>query len=101
MTGPQQTQPATDTITPADQRRTRSVLATTLTISGIATIGIAIALGIAIDPLLYLVALVGIVDLILARLFATGRLGGASSDPADAAAAAEVDPSFNPYARED
>ena len=81
--------------------QSRSIVATALTFSGIATIGVAIALGIAIDPLLYLVALVGLADLVFARLFATGRIGGASSDPATAAAAAEADPSFNPYARED
>jgi hypothetical protein len=72
-----------------------------LTVSGIATVAVAVALGVAIDPLLYLVALVGLLDLVLARLFATGRLGAGSADAADAAAIAATDPSYNPYARED
>ena len=101
MTGPQQTEPPPPPTTPANPRQTRAVVATTLTASGIATIAVAIGLGIALDPLLYLVALVGVADLVFARLFASGRLGSAPSDPAGAAAAAQADPSFNPYARED
>ena len=76
-------------------------MATVLTVSGVATVGIGIALGIAIDPLLFLVVLVGLADLAFARLFASGRLGGPREEPAEAAAIAEADPSYNPYARED
>jgi hypothetical protein len=85
---------------PSTDARNRGIVATALTISGIATIAIGIVLGIAIDPLLYLVVLVGIADLIFARMFASGRIGGARRT-ADAAALAEADPSYNPYARED
>jgi hypothetical protein len=71
-------------------------VATILTISGIGTIVVAIVLALAVEPLLGLLVLVGITDLVVARLFASGKLGGrrAAMDPAD-------DPSYNPYARED
>ena len=77
------------------------MLATTLTFSGIATIAVAIVLGIAVEPFLFAIALVGVADIVLARLFASGRLGGGSPQTGDAAAAAQADPSYNPYARED
>jgi len=70
-------------------------VATILTVSGIGTIVVAIVLALAVEPLLGLLVLVGITDLVVARLFASGKLGGRRAmDPAD-------DPSYNPYARED
>ena len=93
MTGSDETAASTD------QRR--RVLATTLTFSGIATIAVAIALGIAVEPFLFAIALVGVADIVLARMFASGRLGGGSADAGDAATVTAADPSYNPYARED
>jgi hypothetical protein len=77
-----------------------------------ATVVIAVVLGALVHPALYAIALVGLVDLWLARRFATGKAisresvgsaphsasGVASDDPATAA---EADRSYNPYARED
>jgi hypothetical protein len=65
--------------------------------SAMATVVVAIVLGAVVDPLLYAVALFAIVDLVIARLFATGRLGAGTAVDSDA----QADPSDNPYARED
>ena len=97
-TEPTATEPAPPSS--ADLRRNRSVVATALTISGIATIVVAIVLGAIVEPYLYAIAVIGLVDFVLARLFASGRLG-AQPTGADAATIAESDPSYNPYARED
>jgi hypothetical protein len=110
MSGPEQTQPeqsarpaepATPPAPSSTSSETRERVARSLIISGVATIILAIVLGIAIDPLIYLLALVGIADFVIARLFASGRLGGTAGSPGEAAAMAESDPSYNPYARED
>jgi hypothetical protein len=71
-------------------------VATILTVSGIGTIVVAIVLAAAVEPLLGLLVLVGLTDLALARLFASGKPGGrgAGTDPT-------AEPTYNPYARED
>jgi hypothetical protein len=66
-------------------------------------------LAVAVDPLLALIALIGVLDLVIARGFATGRLGTpptvAPIEPemSDELAPGDAsqDPSYNPYARED
>jgi len=92
-------------------------------VSAVVTVVLAVVLGALVSPFLYAIALFAVLDVLLARGYASGRLrmaadprlgrpaeggvvpgpgadspeGGTSSD-ADAAAA---DPSYNPYARED
>ena len=75
------------------------LVARALFISGIVTIVVAVVLAVVVEPVLGAIALVGIIDLVLARAFASGRLGSGggaagSPDPGE-------DPSYNPYARED
>ena len=84
------------------------MVARALVISGVVTIGVAVVLAVALEPYLIAIALVGLVDFVLARMFASGRLGGsgvqaATEEPADAAEPADPtqDPTYNPYARED
>ncbi len=77
-----------------------------LTVSGVITIAFALVAGLVIEPFLFAVALVGIGDFVLAKLFASGRIGPLAqrrraAASGDAAAIAERDPGFNPYARED
>ena len=64
--------------------------------SGLSLIVLGIVLAIVVSPLLGLVALAGVVDLVLARMFRTGRFG---METAGGGSGAE--PSVNPYARED
>jgi hypothetical protein len=64
--------------------------------SGLSLIAIGVVLAIAVDPLLGLVALAGVVDLVLARVFRSGRFGVET-----AGGGSEGEPSANPYARED
>ena len=54
-------------------------------------------LALVVEPYLIAIALVGLVDFVLARMFASGRLGSGGA----AAPEAGEDPSYNPYARED
>jgi hypothetical protein len=65
-------------------------------VSGLSLIVLGIVLAIVVSPLLGLVALVGVVDLVLARMFSSGRFGG-ETDGGETGA----EPSVNPYARED
>jgi hypothetical protein len=70
------------------------------------TIVAAVVLGLAIEPILFALAGVGVADLVLARLFAAGIIGPLAARrraeaSGDAAAIAAADPSYNPYARED
>jgi hypothetical protein len=92
-----------------DRRTGKPIIVQVLVVSGIATIVIAGVLAVVVDPLLAFIALIGVVDLIVARGFATGRLG---TPPAAAPIQPEMsdelapgdasqDPSYNPYARED
>ncbi len=73
-------------------------------LSGVVMIAIGIAVGIAVAPAYFAIAALGLVDFVLAWMFHTGRLGGSPppGQPADAAPAdPTLDPSYNPYARED
>jgi hypothetical protein len=79
--------------------RNQTIVARALAISGVATIVISVVLAFAVEPVLGAIALVGIIDLALARAYATGRLGSGGG-AADAAPPGE-DPSYNPYAKED
>ena len=67
-----------------------------LFLSGLAIIVIGIVLAIVVSPLLALVALVGVLDLVLALMFRSGRFGTEAS-----AGGSDVDGAANPYARED
>jgi len=62
-----------------------------------------IALGVAVEPALFAICLIGVVDFALAWLFTSGRLGHEAQRRREAAAEGEAaaDPSYNPYARED
>ena len=75
------------------------LVARVMVISGIATIVVAVVLGIVVEPVLFAIAGVGLLDLVMARVFASGRLGSAGGDAAEPVAG--EDPSSNPYARED
>ena len=82
------------------------LLALSLFIGGLVTIGLAIVLGATVEPLLYLIALTAIIDFALAWFYATGRLGAPDqarreTELANKQAMAAEDPSYNPYARED
>jgi hypothetical protein len=74
-----------------------------LTISGVVTIAAGVVLGLVVEPLLFVIALVGVMDLVIARVIGGGRLGRASVGPAagDEPVDPAADPSHNPYARED
>jgi hypothetical protein len=90
----------------ASPQRTAGNIASALYLSGAVTIVVGIVLGIAISPALFGIAVLGVVDFVIGRLFATGRIGPlsarrAATEAGDAAAVAETDPNFNPYARED
>jgi uncharacterized membrane protein len=81
-------------------------IAGALYLSGAVTVVVGIVLGVYVSPALFGIVVLGIVDFVIARLFASGRIGPLSGRRAataagDAAAIAEADPSFNPYARED
>ncbi len=77
-----------------------------LYLSGAITVVAGIALGFVLTPALFALVALGIVDFVIAGLFSSGRIGPlsarrAATEAGDAAAIAETDPSFNPYARED
>jgi hypothetical protein len=78
--------------TSADPRK----IAGYLYLSAAITIVVGIALGFVLGPVWFAVVGVGLLDIVLARVLFAGR-----ARPVDAAAAAEADPSYNPYARED
>jgi hypothetical protein len=83
---------------PSVAQRTR-ILVRSLLAGAVLMVVVGVVLALAVSPPLGLVALVGLGDLWVARMIATGRLGPLSHlDPAERAAA---DPSHNPYARED
>jgi len=89
----------------AEQDTTQRVISV-LYLSGAITIVIGIALGFLISPVCFAAVALGIADFVLAGLFSSGRIGPLSARRAavergDAAAVAEADPDFNPYARED
>ena len=117
MTGPAEPTPAQPTPTeptppaqalpPSAPQDPSRVLGVSLAASGVLMIIVAIWLGATVDPVLYVIAAVGLADFVFAWLFATGRIGPAArrrraaEASGDAAAEAEIDPSYNPYARED
>ena len=82
-------------------------LAGILDLSAMITVAAGIVLGFVISPALFAIVAVGIFDFVIAGLIASGRIGPdaqrrrAAAEQGDAAAVAEADPSFNPYARED
>jgi hypothetical protein len=83
------------------------LVAASLVLGGILLIAVAVYLGATVSPVLYLISVLSLVDFALARAFATGRIGPtaarrrAAEQTGDVAAEAELDPSYNPYARED
>jgi undecaprenyl pyrophosphate phosphatase UppP len=83
------------------------VIATWLVIGGVVAIVVGVICGAVIEPYLYSIAAVALIDFALAWAFASGRIGPTAQrrDAAEAAGTAaqeaELDPSFNPYARED
>jgi hypothetical protein len=95
----------TDVPSAAQQQSVRK-LVSVLYLSGAITIVAGIALGFVISPALFAAVALGIADFVIAGLFSSGRIGPlaarrAATEAGDAAALAEADPSFNPYARED
>lgn len=91
--------------TTAEQDSVRKIVSV-LYLSGAITVVLGIALGFVISPVLFAAVALGIVDFVIAGLFSSGRIGPlaarrAAAEAGDAAAVAETDPSFNPYARED
>ena len=91
--------------TTAEQDSVRR-LVMVLFLSGAITVVLGVVLGLAVSPILFAVVAIGLVDFLIARLFAAGRIGPlaarrAAAEAGDAAAIAEADPSFNPYERED
>jgi hypothetical protein len=79
-----------------------------LALSGIVTLVVGVVLGATVEPFLYAIAAISIVDFALAWAFATDRLGpgaarrraATAGEAAVAAEAAAADPSYTPYARE-
>ncbi len=92
---------------PSSERQATRALVLSLTTGGLLTIALAIFLGATVEPFLYAIALVALVDFGLAWAFATNRLGpGAqrrreAEASGEAASLAQADPSYNPNARED
>lgn len=82
-------------------------LAGILYLSATITVVAGIVLGFVVAPALFAIVIVGLFDFAFAWLLASGRIGPdaqrrrAAAAEGDAAAVAEDDPSFNPYARED
>jgi hypothetical protein len=83
------------------------VMALSLAIGGVFTVAVAIFLGATVDPVLYAIALLSLVDFGLAWAYGTGRVAPVArarrelEESGQVTEAAELDPSYNPYARED
>ena len=92
---------------PDPARASGRKLAAALYLSGVVTLVVGIVLGLLFGALYFLIAAFAIIDFVFARLYETGHIGpaGAARREAeasgDAATAAESDPAYNPYARED
>jgi hypothetical protein len=75
--------------------------------AAVLTLVVAIVVGALVGPWGYVIALSSVADLVVARLFATGRIGPLAQRRRQAQASGELgsvteaDPSYNPYARED
>lgn len=80
--------------------RSTPALALVIYAWGAVALVVGLILGVAVSPILFLIAAVGAADLLAGRLIASGR-GRPEAAPEDPVARAEADPSFNPYARED
>lgn len=81
-------------------------VAAALYVSGVITLVVGVLLGLLFEPLFFLIAAFAIADFVIARLYETGRIGPLagrrrSEASGDAAATAEADADYNPYARED
>ena len=81
-------------------------LVAALYLSAAITLVAAVVLGVLVSPALFAIALVALVDVVLARLFARGVIGPPAArrraeHSGDAAILAEADAGYNPYARED
>ena len=89
----------------AQEQEAARRLARVLYLSGAVTLVVGVALGFVISPVFFGIAAIGLLDFVLAWAFVSGRIGPAArraaAEAGDAAAVAEADPSFNPYARED
>jgi hypothetical protein len=86
--------------------RSRGSVVSILALSGSSLVVAGIALGFVLEPFLFALVPIGILDFALAYMFSTGRLGqtdgrGPAVAAGEEAAVAELDPSVNPYARED
>jgi hypothetical protein len=101
-------------MSPDPAQQSRSVLVRSLVASGFVFVAAGIIVGLAVDPVWFLIALVGLIDFVLAWAFNAGHLGGAgigtqtipaseqpAAGPDVVAREATDDPSYNPYARED
>ncbi len=86
-----------------DQPVPSSVLVRVLVGSGLFTIAVGVVLALTVDPILAVIALVGLIDFGLARAYATGKLGRPESQLAEDSGSTDAsqDPSYNPYARDD
>jgi hypothetical protein len=93
-------------VEPGPAQASARKLAAALYLSGVVTLVVGIVLGLLFEPVFFLIAAFAIIDFVLARLYETGRIGPLAGrrhaeESGDAAAVAESDPSYNPYARED
>jgi hypothetical protein len=81
-------------------------VAASLYVSGVITLVVGVVLGLLLDSVYFLIAVLAIGDFVIARLYETGRIGPLAKRreaeaSGDAGTVAESDPSYNPYARED
>ena len=81
---------------PSSTSASPRTIASYLYASAAVTIIAGIVVGLLVSPVWFAVCAVGVLDIVLARVLFSGRTG-----QADPVAAAEADPSYNPYARED
>lgn len=89
-----------------DPQASADRLVRALRLSAVVTVVAALALGLLVGPAAFALLAVALIDLVLARLFARGTIGPlagrrAAEQAGDAAAIAQSDPGYNPYARED
>ncbi len=96
---------------PPSPDRNRRTLAIALLASGLGFLCLGFILALVVDRAFFVIAGIGVIDLGLALLYATGRLGSSREyaqplgdqphDPELAATEASDDPSYEPYAIED
>lgn len=97
-------EPAQTPVRPPEE--TARLLAFTLVFTGVVTLALAIVLSVIVGPVWLAIAVLAVIDFVLAAMFSSGRIGPLAerrraAASGDAAAIAEADPGFNPYARED